>query len=131
MEETQNQKSIVIGAVVLAVLVAAVMWYVLIVRPSTQQQLAKKDSTPTPTATVSPTPSPTEDSGLAVLPGGKTTDQPRLDSTGKLTVVNQGKTEGTKDVKPTTKTGPTEWLVTALLISTGTGAWGLKRLRKN
>lgn len=112
----------------LAVLVAAIAWYVIIIRPNRQDEAMS----PTALISVTPTANPTESIENNEEVAGLTDDQTAINPAWVEDEEEEVTEEATtQDVSPTTQTGAEIWMIPGLLAAVGTGAWStMRRLRK-
>jgi hypothetical protein len=110
--DSGNQRPVVIGAIILAALMAAALWYFLVFRPN-------RTSTEIVTETMSPTPSE--------VPAGDTAQVGNVDpSTVPTTALTTPVTPVTH-IEPTAPTGPAETTAVAAVLAMMAGLRGAWR----
>ena len=118
-EDTTSQRRVIIGAIVLAVIVAIVLWYVLVAAPATRRAATEPTPSPSPLAVIPPIENDTEPEEEAPTPGIAAIDQSAAPT--------PSPTAKPHDIAPTSQTGTGEWLMVMSTLSIVFGAYKLNK----
>ncbi|MDP3996914.1 MAG: hypothetical protein Q8P73_00205 [bacterium] len=124
INEDGSQRRVIISAVVLAVVVAGVLWYLFVVAPD-------KSTEPTPTPDegliaqnqnqeqILETPVVEEPTATSIE--AAVTPLPSIQG-----ITNTGET-GAQAINPTSPTGAADWIIPAVIMAVATGLYNLKK----